>query len=126
MRSSPVAIEVEHASAKVRFDMRAASKTRLGRVNEAVLQLDLHPPQDLRSWARALHADRVPKREIARLVGRDPATIRRWLRPRPAALQGQAADARVASASHRRGAGLGQARRGAAQLKLVARHPRAA
>jgi len=81
MRSSPVAIEVEHTSAKVRLDMRAASKTRLGGVNEAVLQLDRHPPQDLRACARALHADRVPKREIARLVGRDPATIRRWLRP---------------------------------------------
>ena len=81
MRSSPVAIEVEHAGAKVTLDMCAASRTRLGRVNEAVLQLDVHPPRDLRASARALHADRVPKREIARHVGRDPATIRRWLRP---------------------------------------------
>ena len=81
MRSSPVPIKVEHPSAKVTLDMCAASRTRHGRVNEAVLQHDLHSPRDLRARARTLHADRVPEREIARLVGRDPATIRRWLRP---------------------------------------------
>jgi hypothetical protein len=50
-------------------------------VNGALLQPDRHPIADLRARAEAMYADSIPKRQIARALRRDPATIRRWLRP---------------------------------------------